>query len=176
MLIRTKDIVIRQARPEDAPSMVSLLNAIIAKGVTTSHSEPPTIQKMMDVYMDIDITCLVAVQEDENFATSNSFEVVGFQGLEWSDPNWPGEDKLPHDWAIITTFVALDHQGHGIGRRLFQATLQVAKAAGVSKINATIRNYNKGAQAYYSKMGFHDHNTSTETISKLFDLTPPAMT
>jgi RimJ/RimL family protein N-acetyltransferase len=164
------DIVIRPARPEDAPSMVSLLNAIIAKGGTTAYSEPFTVQKMLDLFVDIDISCVVAVQQAE-ISTSNSPVVVGFQGLEWSDPDWPGEDKLPADWAMIATFVALEHQGQGIGRSLFQATLQAAKAAGVFKMDATIRSYNKGAQVYYTKMGFQDYKTTDETISKRFDLT-----
>ena len=65
--------------------------------------------------------------------------IVGFQSLEWSDPDWPGPDKLPADWGIIATYVALGRQGRGIGRTLFAVTFEAARAAGVHRIDATIQ-------------------------------------
>lgn len=77
-----------------------------------------------------------------------------------------GPDHLPSDWAVIATYVALDQQGRGIGRKLLAATLAAAREAGVSNIDATIRAENTGGLAYYSRMGFVDYRMSDETISK----------
>lgn len=162
-------VIIRRATPEDAPSMVSLLNAIIAKGGSTAYSEPFTEEKMMDQYVarnpEFGISCMVAIEEDNPSTT-----VLAFQGLEWSDPNYPEDDKLPADWTFIATFVATGQQGKGIGRKLFQSTLEAAKAKRVTKIDATIRHYNKGGQSYYDRMGFKDYKSSSDTVSKRFDL------
>ena len=112
-------------------------------------------------------------EKGENESTDE--QIVGFQGLEWADPDWDGNEndetnKLGPDWAIIATFVALDQQGKGIGRLLFRETLRSAEAAGVSKIDATIRRYNAGGQAYYERMGFRDYHETSISISKRYDV------
>ena len=66
-------------------------------------------------------------------------QLMGFQALEWADPNWQGVGKMPQIWAIIASFVAPDCQGRGIGKALFQATRLRAQIAGVCNIDATIR-------------------------------------
>ncbi|MEM6381455.1 MAG: GNAT family N-acetyltransferase [Pseudomonadota bacterium] len=156
-------LVTRPARRSDAHSMCALLNAIIVTGGTTAHREPFTIDQMVSLYVEapLSIACTVA---------SEGSNLLGFQSVEWCDPNWTGEDALPDDWAVIATYVAQCAHGRGIGRLLFRETRQAAQAAGVTTIDATIRRENTGGLAYYSKMGFADYRESADAVSKRLDL------
>ena len=92
--------------------------------------------------------------------------------VAWIDryPDWPGPDAFPADWALVATYVAQDQHGRGVGGRLFEATLAAARAAGVVAIDATIRRENVGGLAYYARMGFAEHRSDVERISKKLDL------
>jgi GNAT superfamily N-acetyltransferase len=156
-------LIVRAARPSDARAMSEVINPIIAEGGTTAHRQPFDEQRMIEHYIDptYGIHCAVAVEDRK---------IVGFQALEWCDPNWPGQDRLPADWVVIATFVALDRHGQGIGRRLFAATLAAGRAAGVRTIDATIRRENVGGLIFYSRLGFVDYRTGDATICKRINL------
>ena len=143
--------------------MSEVINPIIAKGGTTAHQQPFDEQRMIEHYIapPYGIHCAVAVDDQK---------IVGFQALGWCDPNWPGQDRLPADWAVVATFVALDRHGQGIGRRLFEATLAAARAAGVRTIDATIRRENRGGLTFYGRLGFVDYRKGDATIGKRMDL------
>ncbi|KAF0124143.1 MAG: GNAT family acetyltransferase [Xanthobacteraceae bacterium] len=155
----TGELAIRPAGLPDAPAMVDLLNAIIRKGGTTAHRVPFDVDRMIADYIAParGIACHVA---------GRNGAIVGFQALEWTDPDWAGANPLQADWALVATFVAVGTQGQGIGSRLFAATREAARAAGVRMIDATIRRENRGGLAYYSRMGFEDYWSDTEVIAK----------
>ncbi len=155
----TGELVIRPAKPPDARAMVDLLNAIIARGGTTAHREPFDVDRMIADYIAParGIACHVA---ERNGA------ILGFQALEWTDPDWAGANPLPADWALVATFVAIGAQGGGVGSRLFAATRGAAHAAGVRMIDATIRRENQGGLAYYSRMGFKDYWSDARVVAK----------
>lgn len=157
-------IVIRPARRPDAPAMCQLLNAIIREGGTTAHREAFSEEKMIALYIEapLGIACTVAAEGED---------IVGFQSLEWCDPNWTGDHALPADWTVIATYVAQAAHGQGIGRLLFSETIKAARAADVKTIDATIRYENTGGLAYYSRMGFVDYHQYDEACAKRFDLT-----
>ncbi|WP_439574199.1 GNAT family N-acetyltransferase [Phreatobacter sp.] len=154
------DVIIRPAGPADAPAMADLLNAIIARGGTTAHRTPFSAERMVAHYVAPPraISCMVAEADGR---------ILGFQPLEWCDPDWTGPHPLPADWAVIATFVAIGTQGQGIGARLFAATRQSAKKAGVKAIDATIRRENAGGLAFYSRMGFQDSWSDATVVAKL---------
>ncbi|MDP3547900.1 MAG: GNAT family N-acetyltransferase [Phreatobacter sp.] len=139
--------------------MTALLNAIIARGGTTAHREPFDVDRMIADYIAParGIACHVAEQDGV---------ILGFQALEWTDPDWAGANPLPADWALVATFVAIGAQGGGVGSRLFAATREAARAAGVRMIDATIRRENRGGLAYYSRMGFEDYWSDAGVIAK----------
>ena len=84
--------------------------------------------------------------------------IVGFQSLEWSDPEWAGADRIGTDWAFIASFVAPDNLGKGIGKRLFEHTKQRALSASVNTIDATIRADNESGLRYYTRLGFIEYD------------------
>lgn len=154
-------MLVRRAETTDAEAMAALINEIIAIGGTTSYRSPFDAQRLLAEFIPARraISCVIA--EDEG-------QLLGFQALLWSDPDWPGDAPLPEDWAYIGTYVAPGTQGRGIGRALFAQTAAAAKAAGVRYIDATIRKENTGGQAYYAGVGFEDYRSGDKTVSKRF--------
>jgi ribosomal protein S18 acetylase RimI-like enzyme len=152
-------LTVRPAQISDAEPMAELINKLIARGGTTAYRRPFDGDGIVKYFIEprFGISCAVAV---------DGVNIVGFQALEWSDPDAPGPDKLPSDWAVIATYVALGHQGGGIGRKLLAATLAAARAAAVSCIDATIRHENTGGLAYYERMGFVDYRMGDDAVSK----------
>ncbi|MCT8992309.1 GNAT family N-acetyltransferase [Chelativorans sp. SCAU2101] len=154
-------INIREARDGDAGQMAPILNEIIAIGGLTAHTTPFDEKRIRRefIHPTRHISCFVALE---------GAQLRGFQALEWSDPEWPGEDRLPADWAFISTFVQPGHHRRGIGRALFEKTVAAAEAAGVIFIDATIRLENTRANAYYSSLGFEEYRRSAHAVSKRF--------
>ena len=144
-------IKLRPATPADADALAKLLNQIIKTGGTTAHLHPFDGERLLNHYLapPLAISCFVA----EVGGT-----IAGFQALEWSDPNWPGPDSLPADWALIASFVDADFQGCGVGKALFTKTRAAAQNAGVRCIDATIRADNQGGLAFYKSLGFTDYS------------------
>ena len=144
-------INIRAAIPADADALAALLSQIIDAGGTTAHLNPFDAPRMLNHYIapPLAISCFVA---------QVGGTIAGFQALEWSDPNWPGPDSLPADWALIASFVHADFQGRGIGKALFTKTLAAAQCAGARCIDATIRADNQGGLAFYTSLGFTDYS------------------
>ena len=144
-------IKLRPATSEDADRLAALLNQIIKTGGTTAHLHPFDRERLLNHYLapPSAISCFLA----EVGGT-----IAGFQALEWSDPNWPGPDSLPADWALIASFVDADFQGRGIGKALFTKTLAAAQSAGARCIDATIRAGNQGGLAFYTSLGFSDYS------------------
>ena len=150
---------LRQATPADAEALCEVINPIIAAGGTTAHRRPFDAERMRRHYIapPRHISCTLA-EEDGT--------VLGFQALEWADPDWEGEGPLPEGWAIIATFVRPGLIQGGIGTRLFAVTRAIAREAGVVAIDATIRRENTGGLAFYGRMGFEDWSCDDERISK----------
>jgi L-amino acid N-acyltransferase YncA len=150
---------LRQAMPADAEAMCAVINPLIERGGTTAHRNPFTIERMVSHYIapSNGIGCTLA--EDET-------GVLGYQSLVWAAPDYP----YPEGWAVIATFARIDSAGKGVGSALFAETQRLAREAGVTVIDATIRSYNTGGLAYYGKMGFVDWKVTDEAVSKRFDI------
>ncbi|WP_429097676.1 N-acetyltransferase family protein [Aminobacter sp. BE322] len=151
---------VRAALPQDASAMARILNKIIEIGGTTAHREHFDENRIIDYFISpkLGISCFVALERSQ---------LLGFQSLEWSDPDWPG-DRLPAGWGIVATYVDPHVHKKGAGRALFANTVEAAKKAGVSFIDATIRRENTVGQAFYEGIGFTDYREGAETISKRF--------
>jgi len=55
------------------------------------------------------------------------------------------------------------HQGHGIGRQLFQACVEWAKAQGAVGLDLRVWDFNKNAIAFYERLGM-------KTVSRIMSL------
>jgi L-amino acid N-acyltransferase YncA len=132
-------MIVRVARPEDAEAMAAVLNRIIEIGGTTAHEVAKTPADIRAHYIDGAgcVTCVVAEAEGA---------LIGWQAIGW----YQGE-------AHIGSFVSPDIQAKGIGAALFALTLDLARAAGLTEIHASIRADNVPGLAYYARIGFVDY-------------------
>jgi L-amino acid N-acyltransferase YncA len=137
-------ISVRPVSPADAAELAELLNAIIARGGTTALQTPYTPDGLATAYLTgPDVICCFVAQSDG--------PLLGFQTLG----HYPG---LPEDVGDIGTFTRVGGTQSGVGSALFAATMARARTMGLTAINATIRADNTGGLAFYSRMGFTDHD------------------
>ena len=106
------------------------------------------------------LTCTVALDPHKDGV------VMGFQSLKLAQAK-NIYDVAP-GWGVIGTYVALDTGRKGIGRRLFDATLVIARQVGLADIDATIGADNAPGLAYYDAMGFETYQRRETSVSKRF--------
>ena len=145
-------VFIRPAEPADAEAMCALLNPIIAEGSTTAHRTRFDLERMV-------AHCISQPRRVSSVtAWDDGGRLLGFQTLEWPDPDWTKWASVPLDWGLIASFVARKARGRGVGKAMFPVTLEAARTAGMVVIDATIRADNMPGLAYYSRMGFVDYD------------------
>ena len=159
---------VRKAEYGDIKKMSNILNEIINEGgLTLQNSTTMPVDFKRDYFTNPFSLC--------NHVATQGTKIIGFQFLEWSDPNWSGVDKLPSDWGLIATYVSKNVRGLGVGKQLFEATRLTSNDKGMCSISATMNSTNKGAIGYYESLGFCEYFTfenecKQSCISKRFDL------
>ena len=159
---------VRKAEYGDIKKMSNILNEIINEGgLTLQNSITTPVDFKRDYFTNPFSLC--------NHVATQGTKIIGFQFLEWSDPNWSGIDKLPSDWGLIATYVSKNVRGLGVGKQLFEATRLASNDKGMRSISATMNSTNKGAIGYYKSLGFCEYFTfeneyKQTCISKRFDL------
>lgn len=162
-------MIIRNAHPDDAADMATLLNEIIRIGGTTAFQKETTAKTAADFIHKLQTTGCIYIARDRSTG-----EFLGYQSLE-------AYPDLPKTLGIIATFAKVGSVKRGIGSALFAATRKAAPALGFTELDATIRADNTGGLAYYGKMGFQDYSvakgvllddgTPVDRISKRLKLT-----
>ena len=139
-------IVVRPATDADAPALAELLNAIIARGGTTSLETLFTPEQLAAAYLTGPrvISSFVAFDRETG-------EALGFQILT-------RETYVPENWGDIGTFARVGGTQRGVGSALFAATRERARELGLAGLNAQIRADNHGGLAFYGRMGFQDYH------------------
>ena len=158
---------VRKAEYGDIKKMSNILNEIINEG---GH----TLQNSITTPVDFKRNYFTNPFSLCNHVATQGTKIIGFQFLEWSDPNWSGVDKLPPDWGLIATYVSKNVRGLGVGKQLFEATRLTSNDKGMCSISATMNSTNKGAIGYYESLGFCEYFTfeneyKQTCISKRFD-------
>lgn len=158
MIFETAPLRIRPATPENAIGMSRLLTAILKAKNSPRPSAPEDV--LARYIEDPDrIACTLA---------EAGGEVIGFQSLKRARAGNPY--GVTPGWGIIGTYVDANHNGRGIGRRLFEVSHRAAKDAGLPAIDASIGHANAGAQAYYAAMGFQSYGQTPSAVMKKFTL------
>ena len=139
------DLLIRQARLEDAESLVRILNPIIEAGIYTALDGPLTSEferRFIESFPPCGILYVAEARQNGR--------VLGFQCAE---PFADYSHTFDHV-AIIGTYVDLSWQGQGVARQLSEATFEAAKKLGFEKLFAYVLADNARGLAFYSKLGF----------------------
>ena len=158
---------VRKAEYCDIKEMSNILNGIIYESCLTLQNSITTPVEFKRNYFTNPLSLC-------NHVATQGTKIIGFQFLEWSDPNWSGIDKLPSDWGLIATYVSKNVRGLGVGKQLFAATRLASNEKGMRSISATMNSTNKGAIGYYESLGFCEYFTfeneyKQTCISKRFD-------
>lgn len=136
-------MVVRDARPEDAPALARLLNRIIDEGDKTAIGQHVSAGAFTEWFISGPhcLGCVVAADSDD---------YLGFQAVE------AYHDDLPPGWADIATFVTEGARGKGIGKALMTATMRNCNERQLQTLRAVIRRSNRRAVSYYRGMGFSE--------------------
>lgn len=153
------DMIVREATEADASAMSRVLRAILD---SWKSDRPSTPEHVLENYVKHrhSLRCTVAIDFDEN--------LLGFQSLRRA---WAANPyDVPEGWGIIGTYVDDSARGRGVGRALFDYTLEAARNANLAEIDATIGASNAGGLAYYEAMGFRSYRSKLGADCKKLSL------
>ncbi|MEX0306230.1 MAG: N-acetyltransferase family protein [Ruegeria sp.] len=149
--------IIRAAAETDAKGIAEVLAALVAAG---KRRKPSDTTFALEHYISDPerIRCSVAVARDG--------DVLGFQSLKLATENNPYEVAV--GWGIIGTHIKPTAARCGVGRALFNSSLQAALKRGLPAIDATIGADNPEGLGYYEAMGFREYRRMEGAICKVF--------
>jgi L-amino acid N-acyltransferase YncA len=139
------EVLIRDATPDDAAGVVSVVNPIIEARSFTLFDTPFTTEAERSYIAGLTERDIfhVAVRADDN-------AVVGFQSMAPFATYTHAFDHV----GVVGTYVDLGTRRQGIAKRLFPATFEAARRKGYEKIFTYIRADNPVALATYQRHGF----------------------
>lgn len=138
-------IHVRHACPEDAESIVGILNPIIEAGVHTAFDTPFTVEHERRFIESLSPRSIFHVAVRQPAQT-----IVGFQIV---DPRASYTHAFDHV-GTIGTYVDLAARRRGIAKALFAATFEEAVRKGYEKFFTFVRADNPAALATYHHHGF----------------------
>lgn len=139
------NIIVREARPDDAEGIIRIFNPIIKSGKYTAFDTTFSVEeerRFIEGFSPKGIF-LVAVNTEDS-------RVVGFQNV---DPYAAYTHAFDHV-GVIGTYVELSLRKQGIGKLLFEETFRRAREKGYLKLFTFIRADNDAALSAYLKQGF----------------------
>jgi ribosomal protein S18 acetylase RimI-like enzyme len=147
------EIQIREATVEDAGAIARLLHDF-----NTEYEEPTppvetitaTLRRLLDVG---EATVLLAGGGPDGLA------LLRFRPALWSE----GAEAYLQELYVIPSL-----RGHGIGRRLLEETIEVARAKGADTIDLNTGETDTAARALYERMGFTNREGGPDGPSMLF--------
>jgi RimJ/RimL family protein N-acetyltransferase len=140
----TTTITIRRGTTDDAPSIVSVWEAIVAEKIYSAIDCPFTTEREREY---LKSQC---AREGMFLAETAEREVVGFQSLD----RWTKLFRSMDHVGQLGTHILREWRGRGVGKELAAHTLAFARSAGYEKLVIYVRASNTGAQAFYAGRGF----------------------
>jgi len=139
------ELIVRDARPDDAAVVLSIFNPIIVAGQQTVFDRPFTEEAERRYIAELPARGIfhVAVRIADDV-------VVGFQSMEPFASYTGAFDHV----GVLGTYVDASCRRRGVARALFVATFEAARGKGYEKIFTYIRRDNPGALATYCSQGF----------------------
>ena len=151
-------IEIRRATLEDLPAILDIYNEVIANSTAVYSVEPVTLENRREWFearTRAGYPVLVAVGEDG---------VVGFATFGEFRGAWVGyRYSVEH-----SVHVRSDQRGKGIGTRLVQELLPLARAMGKHVMVGGIDASNQGSIRMHERLGFEQMGTMPE-VGRKFD-------
>ena len=148
------EIEIRPATERDAEPIVDLLTPIVEAGIYTVMQGPITVEDQLAFMRELPGRAI--------YLAAVSSETEGLVGIQDVQPV-SGSDGVYHA-GDISTFVALDARGNGIGRALMRSTVELARERGFTVLCANVRADNPDAVAFYESQGFRVIGTAERRV------------
>jgi len=139
------ELLVREARLEDAAAIVGILNPIIEAGLYSAFDTPLSVEAEQAFIRGFRARGIFHVAVDRA-----DHRVLAFQCLE---PFATFTHAFDHV-GTIGTFVELASRRRGIAAALFDATFDAARRKGYEKLFTFVRADNPAALATYRKHGF----------------------
>lgn len=147
------DLLIRDARLDDAEAIVGILNPIMAAGGYTVLEGPLSPEAERRFILSFPPRGIFHVAESRQNRT-----VVGFQTVEPFATYTHAFDHV----GVIATYVDLGCRRQGIGTQLFEATFTAARQRGYEKLFTHVRGDNPAALMAYRKCDFRIVGTAAK--------------
>jgi acetyltransferase len=160
-------IMIRPIRPDDEPAMVRFHETLSERTVHLRYFAPLKLSRRVAherlvriVFGDYDREMVMVVERLG--VTPANREILGVGRL--SKQRGPGPDGGGAAEAEFAVLISDRWQNRGLGTRLLEHLLKVAKDERIARVTATIMNENKEMQRLATKLGFtltHDGRDGT---------------
>lgn len=149
------DLLVREAKPDDAAGIVAIFNPIIETGLYTAFDAPFSVEAERRYITGLSERAIFHVAVRASAET-----IVGFQSLEPFATYTRATDHV----GVLGTYVDLAHRRQGVAKCLFQATFRAARAKGYEKVLTYIRTDNPSAMSTYLSQGFRIVGTAERQV------------
>ncbi|MEK4146584.1 GNAT family N-acetyltransferase [Robertmurraya sp. FSL W8-0741] len=149
-------MMIRQITPTDAESFVNLIHQVERESPFMLFEAGERNAKSEDVRKRID-----AIDKTTNstiFVAEVDQELVGYLMAVG------GEPKRKKYCVYIVVGILAQHQGKGIGKRLFEGLEGWAKEQNIRRLELTVITQNEAAIGLYKKMGFEIEGIKRDSL------------
>ena len=146
--------VIERSTTSDAAAVAVLMARISAERIYSAIDQPFTAEEQR--------AYIASLSEREGIFVARDKDgfIVGLQTLE----AWARTINSMRHVAQLGTFIPAEYRRCGIGRMLFEATCEFARAAGYSKLIIQVRASNLPALSFYSSLGFRTAGRLTRQV------------
>jgi RimJ/RimL family protein N-acetyltransferase len=129
---------------DDADGIARVLTTVVSERVHSAIDRAWTADQQRSYLASL------SGREVFHVAMDASGHLIGYQSLDLYSPILPSMAHV----GQLGTFLLPPWRGRGVGRALFDATLQFAAGAGYRKLVIQVRASNVSAQTFYRRLGF----------------------
>lgn len=134
---------IRPAQTADLPAILEIVNHIILTSTTNYSYEPETLTDRQEWFNRQEATNMPVIVAEKGG------QVIGYGSYG------PFRNKIGYRFTVEhSVYVRPDHHKAGVGRRLLETLIQLAKDQGMHIMIAGIDTQNPGSFIFHQKMGF----------------------
>jgi len=137
-------ITIRDATESDLPAIVEIYNQSIPSGRSTADTVPVSVSERVEWFRKFD------PERRPIWVAQEHGRVIGCVYLSWFYGGRPAYDKT----AEISTYLANDSQGRGIGTMLKQRMIEACPRLGVENLVSMYFDHNEATKRLNRKFGF----------------------
>jgi len=153
-------VIVRPAVKEDHPAIVPI--GLETQGLHANAHPEIFMQGMSGVPFEY-FSQLLERKDTMAFVAALEGRIVGYVLMKVLDVSQQELLVARHEAVIDDIAILKAHQGQGVGRQLFQACAEWAKAQGAVSLDLRVWDFNKNAIAFYERLGM-------KTVSRIMSL------